>query len=162
MDPEGLVETLCGAVDALELLATLPTWTVDGPGPAREARLAPAVGAAFPPAPYGYDDYDPAFLLRFEGADAATIADAIEASFESSVLLPPDTPGLGSEADDARFVRVRLGTPIPIGATRFFWIGPCPVHLVRYVQPVKRELARVVPVYTHGKQQVVITVGQAY
>lgn len=128
MDALDVVARARATVEALDLLATLPIWTVDGPGETREARLAPAIGPALPPAPYGYDDYDPAFFDAFGGGDPFGIARAIEASFDTLVMLPPDTPGLGTEADDAHVVTVRLGTPITVGAVVFLWVSRRAVH----------------------------------
>jgi hypothetical protein len=128
VDARGIVDTALSAVERLDLLATLPTWTVDGPGPLRDARLAPALGPALPPAPYGYDDYDASFFESFEGADPAEVARAIDASFDAVVMLPPDAPRLGTEADDERVVRVRIGTPIALGARTFLWLARRATH----------------------------------
>lgn len=128
MDAEAIVARLRMVVDALDLLETLPTWALDGRGPARGARLAPAVGAALPSEPYGYDDYDPSFFESFEGASLSAIASAIDASFDGLIMLPPDTPQVGTEADDERFVSVRLGTPIPMGRTFFLWLRRRATH----------------------------------
>lgn len=128
MEPRALIGKVHTAVAALELLATVPIWTVRGPGPLREARLAPALGPALPPEPYGYDDYDPAFFDAFEGADLRSIAEAIDASFDTLIMLPPDTPGLGTEADDARVVTVRLGVPVTVGPDFFLWFSRRAAH----------------------------------
>jgi hypothetical protein len=123
MDARGVIERVLLAVDRLDLLAPVPIWTLDGPGVTREARLAPAIGAALPPEPYGYDPYEPSFFEAFGGADAKAIARAIEASFDVLAMLPPDTPQLGSEADDEGVVTVRLGSPIQIASTSFLWLS---------------------------------------
>ncbi len=127
MDTLDVAARARATVEALDLLATLPIWTVDGPGEKREARLAATIGPALPPAPYGYDDYDPRFFDRF-GGDPLGIARAIEASFDTLVMLPPDTPGLGTGADDAHVVTVRVGTPITVGAVDFLWVSRRAVH----------------------------------